>query len=46
MTKYNLINKIFRVMMTFESIMDSQKKESKIRFHFAIVLNFTELDML
>ena len=32
--------------MTFASIMDSQKKDTKLRFHFAVVLNFTALDML
>ena len=37
---------ILRVMMTFASIMDSQKKDTKLRFHFAVVLNFTALDML
>ena len=33
-------------MITFASILDSQKKNTKIRFHCAIVLNFTILDML
>ena len=37
---------VLRGMMTFASIMDSQKKETKLRFHFAVVLNFTILDML
>ena len=37
---------ILRVMMTFASIMDSQKKETKLRFYFAVVLNFTTLEML
>ena len=26
--------------------MDYQKKEKKLRFHFAVVLNFTTLEML
>ena len=37
---------VLRGMMTFASIMDSQKKETKLRFHFAVVLNFKILDML
>ena len=37
---------VLRVMMTFASIMDSQKIETKLRFHFAVVLNFTIFDML
>ena len=32
--------------MTLASIMDSQKEETKIRFHFAVVLNFTAENML
>lgn len=31
---------VLRCMMTLASIMDSQKKSTKIRFHFAVVLNF------
>ena len=37
---------ILRTMMTLASIMDSQKEETKIRFHFAVVLNFTAENML
>ena len=33
-------NYVLRVMMTLASIMDSQKIESHLRFHFAIVLDF------
>ena len=33
-------------MITFASIMDSQNKNIKIRFHIAVVLNFTFFDML
>ena len=29
-----------RVMMTLASIIDSQKLETKLRFHFAVVLSF------
>ena len=39
-------NYVLRVMMTIASIMDSQKPKTKIRFHFAVVLNFKDLDML
>ena len=39
-------NYIFRAMMTLASIMDSQKNETKIRFHFAVVLSFNAEHML
>ena len=39
-------NYVLRVMMTIASIMDSQKPKTKIRFHFAVVLNFKDIDML
>ena len=39
-------NYILRTMMTLASIIDSQKKETKIRLHFAVVLNFTAENML
>ena len=39
-------NYIFRAMMTLASIMDSQKYETKIRFHFAVVLSFNAEHML
>ena len=39
-------NYVLRCMMTLASIIDSQKNSSKIRFHFAIVLNFEIKDML
>jgi len=39
-------NYVLRVMMTVASIMDSQKPNTKIRFHFAVVLNFKDLEML
>lgn len=39
-------NYILRVMMTLASIMDSQKIESHLRFHFAIVLDFHISKML
>ena len=37
---------ILRVMMTLASIMDSQKPEVILRFHFAVVLSFSVKDML
>ena len=37
---------VLRVMMTAASIMDSQKSKTKIRFHFGVVLNFKDRDML
>ena len=37
---------ILRVMMTLASIMDSQNKNTIIRFHFAVVLSFKVEDML
>ena len=39
-------NFILPTMMTLASIMDSQNKKTRIRFHIAIVLNFTALDMI
>lgn len=39
-------NFILQAMITFASIMDSQKRDVKIRFHIAIVLNFTISDMI
>ena len=33
-------------MITFASILDSQKYNTKVRFHIAVVLNFTVIDML
>jgi hypothetical protein len=39
-------NYILRTMMTLASIMDSQSLETKIRLHFAVVLNFTAENML
>ena len=33
-------------MMTLASIMDSQIKRTRIRFHIAVVLNFSVMDML
>ena len=39
-------NYILRTMMTLASIIDSQKDETKIRLHFAVVLNFTAENML
>ena len=39
-------NYVLRVMMTSASIMDSQKKSTKIRFHFAVVLNFKARHMM
>lgn len=52
--KKNLINfgfqldqfYVLRAMITLASIMSSQKNSTKIKFHFAIVLNFTINDML
>ena len=37
---------VLRCIMTLCSIMDSQKNSSKIRFHFAVVLDFKVEDML
>ena len=37
---------VLRAMITLTSIMDSQKNSTKIRFHFAVVLNFSINDML
>ena len=39
-------NYILQSMITCASILDSQKDNTKIRFHYAVVLNFTVLDML
>ena len=39
-------NYVLRCMMTLASIMDSQKNTTKIRFHFAVVLNFEIDDMI
>ena len=39
-------NYIFRAMITLSSIIDSQNSDTKIRFHFAVVLSFTVSDML
>ena len=39
-------NYILRTMMTLASIMDSQSLKTKIRLHFAVVLNFTAENML
>ena len=39
-------NYILRVMMTLASIIDSQKLETKLRFHFAVVLSFNIKHML
>lgn len=39
-------NYVLRVMMTLASIIDSQKNETKLRFHFAVVLNFKGEDMI
>jgi hypothetical protein len=39
-------NYILRVMMTLASIIDSQKPETKLRFHFAVVHNFNVDHML
>ena len=39
-------NYVLRVMMTLASIMDSQKPQTKLRFHLAVVLNFNAKDML
>ena len=39
-------NYVLRAMMTLASIMDSQKPETKIRFHLAVVLFFNANDML
>ena len=36
---------LFPVMITLASIMDSQNLKTKIRFHIAVVLNFTVEDM-
>ena len=37
---------VLRAMITLASIMDSQNNSTKIKFHFAVVLNFTINDML
>jgi len=37
---------ILRTMMTLASIMDSQKPNTKLRFHFAVVLGFNSENML
>jgi len=37
---------ILRTMMTLASIIDSQVYETKIRFHFAVVLNFSPENMI
>lgn len=37
---------ILRTMMTLASILDSQKNNTKLRLHFAVVLNFTAENML
>ena len=37
---------ILRVMMTLSSIIDSQNPETKLRFHFAVVLSFNVEHML
>ena len=37
---------ILRAMMTTASLMDSQKNETKLRLHFAVVDNFTSENML
>ena len=39
-------NYILRTMMTTASLMDSQKNETKLRLHFAVVDNFTSENML
>ena len=39
-------NYILPTMMTLASIMDSQNKKIRIRFHISVVLNFTVLDMI
>ena len=39
-------NYILRTMMTTASLMDSQKKETNLRLHFAVVNNFTTENML
>ena len=39
-------NYVLRCMMTLTSIMDSQKKSVRIRFHFAVVLKFDVKDMI
>ena len=39
-------NYILRTMMTLASIIDSQEMETKIRLHFAVVLNYTAENML
>ena len=39
-------NYVLRCMITLTSIMDSQKSSTKIRFHFAVVLNFNITDMI
>jgi lipopolysaccharide biosynthesis glycosyltransferase len=37
---------ILRTMMTLASLLDSQNLETKIRLHFAVVLNFTAENMI
>ena len=39
-------NFILPTMITLASIMDSQNNKTRIRFHIAIVLDFTALDMM
>ena len=39
-------NFLFQAMITLASIMDSQRDNLRIRFHIAVVLNFTAFDML
>ena len=39
-------NFTLQAMITFASILDSQNKNTKIRFHIAVVLNFDIFDML
>ena len=39
-------NFVFPAMITLASIMDSQNPKTKIRFHIAVVLNFTIEQML
>ena len=41
------MNKILiNIVITFASILDSQNKNTNVRFHIAVVLNFTAQDML
>lgn len=39
-------NYLLPAMITLASIMDSQSENLRIRFHIAIVLNFSALDMI